>query len=77
MASLKEYIINAVAATVAVGAGGAIITNKVEIARHDERIQRIEKLDDKMDNLSERLDRFSVDIARVQTKQEDDRVSRK
>jgi outer membrane murein-binding lipoprotein Lpp len=70
MASLKEAIINAVAASAAIGAGGAIVTGKIDLARHDERIQRIEKLDAKMDRLSERLDRFSVDLARVETKQE-------
>ena len=76
MASLKEHIINAVAATAAIGAGGTLLSSRIELARHDERIQRIEKLDDKMDRLSDRLDRFSVDLARVQTKQEAADVSR-
>jgi hypothetical protein len=77
VASLKEYVINAVAATVAIGAGGTLLTSRVDLARHDERITRIEKLDDKMDRLSERLDHFSVDLARVETKQEAASVTRK
>lgn len=76
MASIKETLINAVAATAAIGAGTTIIGNKIELARHDERIGRIERLDNKLDSLTERLDRFNVDLTRVQTKQDTDRVPR-
>lgn len=76
MATLKETIINAVAATAAIGAGTTILGNKIELARVDERIARIERLDAKLDSVSERLDRFNVDLTRVQTKQETERVTR-
>jgi fructose-bisphosphate aldolase class 1 len=68
--TLRDTIINAVAGTVVLAAGGTIIGLKVNDAAQDERIARIEKLDDKMDKLSERLDGFNVALTRVETKQE-------
>jgi hypothetical protein len=40
-------------------------TNRVELARHDERISRIEKLDDRMTKLDDRLVETQVAIAKM------------
>lgn len=53
--TLKDTIINAVAGTVVLAAGGTLIGLKVNDATQDERIARIEKLDTKMDELGANL----------------------
>lgn len=68
--AIKEYVINAVAAAVAVGAGTSIISDKLKLARHDERIMRLETLNASVDGLREDLQSVDKKLERVDAKLE-------
>jgi hypothetical protein len=57
--TVKESIINAIAGAVVLAAGGTIVGLKVNDAKQDERIARIEDLDRSVDGL--RVDLRQVD----------------
>jgi len=67
---LKDHLVNAVATAAVLGGGAAIIQNKVDLAKHDERITRIEKLDESMDKLADELAETRETLARVEARQE-------
>jgi hypothetical protein len=61
--TLRDTLINAVAGTVVLAAGGTIVGLKVNDARQDTRIERLEDLDNSVDGLR-------GDLARVDKKLE-------
>lgn len=67
---VKDHLFNAVATAAVLGGGAAVIQNKVDLAKHDERIARIEKLDESMDKLADELAETRETLARVETRQE-------
>lgn len=75
--TLRDTIINAVAGTVVLAAGGTIVTLKVNDATQDERISRIEKLDQKMDQVNENLQTVNLKLERYLGQQEGAREPRK
>lgn len=75
--SIRDTIINAVAGAVVLAAGGTIVGLKVNDATQDERIARIEKLDNKMDSLSGDLQRVDLKLERLDGKLEGEREPRK
>lgn len=68
--TLKDYLIQAVAGATVIAAGASLVGDKVELARHDERIQRIEKLDESIDGLRKDLTDTREQLARIDTKLE-------
>lgn len=67
---VKDHLFNAVATAAVLGGGAAVIQNKVDLAKHDERIARIEKLDESMDKLADELAETRETLARVEARQE-------
>lgn len=70
LADLKEHLVQAAAAALLLGGGAAIVDNKVDLARHDERITRIEELDESMKALQDDLKVTREELARVSARQE-------
>lgn len=68
-ADLKEHLVQAVATAAILGGGAALIDTKVDLARHDERIARIEKLDESMELLQGELQTTREALARVEERQ--------
>lgn len=68
--TLKQYVIQAVAAAAAVAAGSTIITAKVDNAKQDVRIERLETLNSNVDGLRADLDRVDNHLSRVEGKLE-------
>jgi hypothetical protein len=74
--TLRDTIINAVAGTIVLAAGGTLVGLKVNDAKQDERIARVEQLDDSVNGLRNDIARVDVKIERLNTQLEDDRGSR-
>lgn len=72
--TLKEHIINAAAATVLIAGGSQIVSTKVELARQDERIQRIEDLNNSVDGLRSDLQRVDGKLERLEGRLESSRA---
>lgn len=66
--TLKEHVINAVAAAAAIGASSTLITTKVNDARQDQRIERLEDLDDSVDGLRADLQKVDLKLERLNGK---------
>lgn len=67
---IKEHLVFPVVTAVTLGGGAAIVQNRVELAQHDVRINRIEKLDESMSKLSDKLDETRETLATVKARQE-------
>jgi hypothetical protein len=67
--SLKEHLVTALATTAMLGASTALVSHEVELGRQDERIARIEKLDDSMDELSKEMVETRLVVAKMQGEQ--------
>jgi hypothetical protein len=74
--TLRDAIINAVAGAGVLAAGGSIVSLKVADAAQDQRITRIEKLDTKMDNLSDHLQSVDLKLERLNGRLEGEREPR-
>lgn len=72
--SLRDTIINAVAGTVVLAAGGTLVGLKVNDATQDERIARVEKLNDSVDKLSGDLQRVDRKLERLNGQLEGERI---
>jgi hypothetical protein len=67
---VKDHLFNAVATAAVLGGGATIIQNRVTLAQHDTRIERIEKLDESMEKLADELAVTRETLARVEARQE-------
>lgn len=68
--TIKEYVINTVAAAAVLGAGGTVLSTKINDARQDQRIERLEDLDDSVDGLRADLQRVDGKLERLDGKLE-------
>jgi len=67
---LKDHLLNAVAAAAVLGGGATLIQGKVDLAKHDARITRLERLDESMDKLTDELASTRETLASVKARQE-------
>lgn len=67
---LKDHLLNAVAAAAVLGGGATLIQGKVDLAKHDARITRLERLDESMDKLTSELATTRETLASVKARQE-------
>jgi hypothetical protein len=74
--TLRDTIINAVAGTIVLAAGGTIVGLKVNDAKQDERIERIEELKGSVDGLRVDLQRVDRKLERLDGKMEGEREPR-
>lgn len=74
--TIKQYIVQAVAAAAAVAAGSTIITNKVNDARQDIRIAQLQDLDTSVNGLRGDLDRVDRHLSRLEGIEEANEQSR-
>lgn len=71
--TLRDNIVNAVAATVVIAAGGSIVGLKVNDAKQDERISRIEQLQGSVDGLRVDLQKVDGKLERLDGRLEGER----
>lgn len=69
--TLKEHLINVVAAAAVLATGTAVASDQAELARHDERIKRVEHLDQSITGLRTDLSRVDVKLERLDQKLSD------
>lgn len=74
--TIKQYVVQAVAAAAAVAAGSTIITNKVNDARQDIRIAQLQDLDTSVNGLRGDLDRVDRHLSRLEGIEEANEQSR-
>jgi outer membrane murein-binding lipoprotein Lpp len=77
MIPFRATLVNAVVGTIILATGSTIISLKVEDAAQNERIARIEKLDTKMDTLSNDLQQVDLKLERLDGKLEGENEPRK
>lgn len=68
--ALKEHLINAVAAAAVLGIGSITFSNSTAVARHDERIRRIESVGEKIDGLRDDLGATREQLQRLDARLE-------
>jgi hypothetical protein len=69
LTDLKDQLVNGLAAAALLGGGAAVIDNRVDVARHDERLTRIESLDESMEKLTGEMGRTREQLARLEARQ--------
>lgn len=67
---LKDRIIEATAAAVLLGGGAQVISTTVDVAKHDERLERVEKIDDRIEIIQQEVSETREAVARLETKLE-------
>lgn len=60
----------ALATSALLGGSAMVVKQEVTAARHDERLTRLENLDDSIDDLTKEMARTREQLARVEAKQE-------
>lgn len=68
--TLKEYVINAVAAAAAIGAGTTLIGTKINDARQDDHIAQLQNLNTDVVGLRSDLQRVDKKLERLDGKME-------
>lgn len=68
--SLKERLIEAAAAAALLGGGSQIVTNSIDLAKHDTRIERLEGVDERLDKMATDLATTRETVIRLETKME-------
>lgn len=68
--SIKERIIEAVATAALLGGGGLIVTGAISDGQQDTRIERLERLDEKLDEMSRDLHATKEGVIRLEAKLE-------
>jgi hypothetical protein len=63
--TIKEHVINAVAAAAAIGVGSTVLSVKTNDARQDTRIERLETLQTSVDGLRGDLERVDKHLSQV------------
>jgi hypothetical protein len=63
--TIKTQLINAVAAALVLGAGSTVVSLKVNDARQDDRIARLEMLNDSVTRLSSDLNRVDKHLSEL------------
>lgn len=69
-AALKERLIEAVAAAALLGGGAQLVSNTVDNATQDTRIERLEKLDERLDDIATDVSETRETVVRLETKME-------
>lgn len=72
--TIPDAIARTVAATIVIAAGGTLVNLKVNDAKQDQRIERIEDLNNSVDGLREDLQRTDQTLARLNGELEGERV---
>lgn len=75
--TLKETIVNSVATAVLLAAGSTIVGVKINDARQDDRIERLESLDDSVNHLSDNLNRVDKHLSLIDGRLEGEHEPRK
>lgn len=70
--TLKEHVINAVAATILIAGGSTVVSSKLDIARQDERIRQLEDLNNSVNGLRDDLQRVDGKLERLEGRLERD-----
>jgi hypothetical protein len=70
LSAIKDRLIEAVAAAALLGGGAQIITNTVDNAKQDTRIERVEKVDERLEQMQDDLTVTREAVVRLEAKME-------
>lgn len=68
--ALKDRLIEAAAAAALLGGGAQLIGNSVDIARQDTRLERVERLDERLEDIQQDVAETRETVVRLETKLE-------
>lgn len=69
-ALLKDRLVEAAAAAALLGGGATVVGHSVDIARQDARLERVEKLDERLEDIQKDVAATRETVARLETKLE-------
>jgi uncharacterized protein (DUF342 family) len=69
-ASLKDHLVSAAAAAALLGGGTAVITTKIDVAVHDQRLDNLEELNKNVEGLRQDLSHTREDLLRYKLEKE-------
>jgi proteasome assembly chaperone (PAC2) family protein len=70
LSAIKDRLIEAAAAAALLGGGAQIITNTVDNAKQDTRIERVEKVDERLEQMQDDLTVTREAVVRLEAKME-------
>lgn len=68
---LKDRLIEAAAAAALLGGGAQLVSNTVGIAQQETRVERLEKLDERLDKIADDVTKTRETVVRLETKLEE------
>jgi ribosomal protein L13E len=68
--ALKDRLIEAAAAAALLGGGAQLVGNSVDIARQDTRLERVERLDERLEDIQRDVAETRETVVRLETKME-------
>ena len=68
--SLRDHVMQSVAAAALLGGGSLLVGGAVQNAEQDTRIERLERLDDKIDDISKNVAETRESVVRLEAKME-------
>jgi len=68
--ALKDRLFEAAAAAALLGSGAQVVGNTVDIAKQDTRLARVEKLDERLENIQQNVAETRETVVRLETKLE-------
>lgn len=68
LANLKDRLIEAAAAAALLGGGAQLVSNTVDLAKHDARVANLEKLDERLDKIQSDVSMTREAVVRLETK---------
>jgi hypothetical protein len=70
LSAIKDRLIEAAAAAALLGGGAQIITNTVDNAKQDTRLERVEKVDERLEQMQDDLTVTREAVVRLEAKME-------
>lgn len=67
---LKDRLFEAAATAIILGGGAQVVSTSIDVAKHDERLERVEKIDDRMEIIQQEVSETREAVARLETKLE-------
>lgn len=71
--ALKDHLIQSAAAAALLGGGSLVVTNTIDVGKQESRIARLEKIDDRLEDLQKNVADTRETVIRLETRMENPR----
>jgi uncharacterized protein (DUF342 family) len=68
--NLRDHVLQTVAAAAFLGGGSLVVGNSIDVAKHDTRLERLERVDERLDSIQRDVAQTRETVARLEAKAE-------